>query len=382
VPSADDDSIPVPHDTFRVPRGALKWKTPYLTVLLLLAGAYGVLVLAGSLTPSLQTAASARAPLQLPLLAQLALGCAGLAALVWVLAHAVREVDKRPYVAIAPVFATFAGLVHAGLRVDLSALGMSSALIAFGVLAVALIGGALIARLDARSQQLGWGLIMAPWLVLLITLDLAKGDAPFTPPERGYAAGLLFSNLVLGAAGLASRALRTTLTPPILDARGGPTHHTVRARAMQPRGRSRLVWTALVMAALVYVALRAAWGSQTRVAPAAAKAPTARPVIEQLSTPAAPPAPQAVNAASQASDAAAPAQPEPTATASTPITPLTPAPLQAPAARAPAAPIRKAAPAPRKEASIPPSPAGLPAWGELANIKSSARSGAPKPARK
>jgi hypothetical protein len=214
VRAADDDSVPVPHDVFRLPRGALNWKTPYLFVLIGLGGVYGVLVLAGRLSPSLaallgEPATAASAPLRLPLFVQLASAFSGLAALVLVLARAVREVDKRPYVAIAPVLAVFAGLVHAGLRVDLAPLGASSALVAFSTLAVALIGGALTARDDVRARQLGWGLALAPWVLLLIVLDVAKGEAPFEPAERAYLAGLLGSSLLMGAAGVAARRLRS-----------------------------------------------------------------------------------------------------------------------------------------------------------------------------
>jgi len=164
VHAADDDSVPVPHDAFRVPRGVLKWKTPYLFALLVLGGGYGVLALAGRLTPALVAGAdaSSQGSLKLPLVAQIASVLAGLAALVLVLSRALREVDKRPYVAIAPVFAAFAGLVHAGLRVQMPALGSLGALVSFAALAVALLGGALILREDALSQRLGWGLVVAP----------------------------------------------------------------------------------------------------------------------------------------------------------------------------------------------------------------------------
>ncbi|HEX6244466.1 MAG TPA: hypothetical protein VFZ61_26290, partial [Polyangiales bacterium] len=296
--AADDDSIPVPHDAFRVPRGALKWKAPYRTALLLIGGAYALLVLTGRLTPDVPEEMAAREPLQLPLPAQLALGALGLAALVLVLSRAVREVDKRPYVAVAPVFATFAALVHAGLRVDLSPLGTSSALVAIAVLAVALIGGALVVRTDVHAQRLGWGLVITPWLLLMAALQLAKGGAAFTSSERAYALGLLCSSLVLGAAGLASRTLRSALTRVATSGAKHadelpnlPTHvvpapaagapaglwHALRARiAPLPRGRARLV-TALASAALIYFGLSAVWPSPApqarapaRVVPAAA----------------------------------------------------------------------------------------------------------------
>jgi hypothetical protein len=153
-------------------------------------------------------AGAANEPLRLPLFAQLASAFAGLAALVLVLSRAVREVDKRPYVAIAPVLAVFAGLVHAGLRVDLAPLGLSSALVAFGALSVALLGGALIVREEERTRWVGWGLVLAPCAWVLIVVDIAKGETALEPSERAYLAGLFVSTLLMGAAGVAARRLR------------------------------------------------------------------------------------------------------------------------------------------------------------------------------
>jgi hypothetical protein len=179
--------------------------------LIALGGVYGVLVMIGRLSPNMAALLSWPVngeTLKLPLLAQLASAFAGLAALVLVLSRAVREVDKRPYVAIAPVLAVFAALVHAGLRVDLSALGLSSALVAFGALAVSLLGGALIVREEERAQWIGWGLVLAPSAWLVIVVSIAKGSAPFEPSERAYMAGLFVSTLLMGAAGAAARRLR------------------------------------------------------------------------------------------------------------------------------------------------------------------------------
>ncbi len=211
--AADDDSVPVPQDAFRFPSGSLNWRTPFLFALIGLGGLYGLLVLIGRLSPSLlgRPESAVAEPLQLPLLVQLASAFAGLAALVLVLTRAVREVDKRPYVAIAPVLAVFAALVHAGLRVDLSQLGLSSALVAFGTLSVALLGGALIVRDEERLRWIGWGLVLAPCAWLSIVLYIAKGEAPFEPSERAYLAGLFVSSMLMGGAGVAARKLRAEL---------------------------------------------------------------------------------------------------------------------------------------------------------------------------
>jgi hypothetical protein len=316
VHAADDDSIPVPHDAFRVPRGMLKWKKPYLFTLLVLGGGYGALALAHRVTPTLRSGATANstALLQLPLLAQVACALVGLAALVFVLSRAVREVDKRPYVAIAPVFAAFAGLVHAGVHAPLAALGAFSALVAYTALAVALLGGAFILRDDEHSQHLGWGLVVVPSLLILLLVIMAKGELALDASERGWLVGLMLSSLVLGAAGVVSRALRNALpthaarsTPAawseeLVDAKTtispapratGLRFDTVRMQApwlLQRWRPTRMQLAAIAggVALLSYVGVRG--GQRSAEAPPvsapAFSAPTPAPVIEQLDKPA------------------------------------------------------------------------------------------------
>lgn len=327
--AADDDSVPVPHDAFRMPRGVLNWRTPFLFLLIALGGVYGVLVMIGRLSPNMASLFSWPAngeTLQLPLIAQLASAFAGLAALVLVLSRAVREVDRRPYVAIAPVLAVFAALVHAGLRVDLSALGLSSALVAFAALSVSLLGGALIVREEERTQWVGWGLVLAPCAWLVIVVNIAKGSAPFEPSERAYMAGLFVSTLLMGVAGVAARRLRagfervdsdellssddfarvrpeareqsrddiseqvTIVAPAFRRPQTRTTRLTMRA-ARDPswRGSSNRARTAVMLCAVAVVAYLAVGGlrgggptTQTGDQPMAA-APSGPPVVEQLS---------------------------------------------------------------------------------------------------
>jgi hypothetical protein len=317
VHAADDDSVPVPQDAFRFPSGAVKWRTPFLVILIGLGGLYGLLVLIGRLSPSLlgrPESASAEA-LQLPLLVQLSSAFAGLAALVLVLTRAVREVDKRPYVAIAPVLAVFAALVHAGLRVDLSQLGMSSALVAFGALAVALLGGALIVRDEERLRWIGWGLVLAPCAWLAIVLDIVKGQAPFESSERAYLAGLFVSTLLMGGAGVAARKLRAELlrdaAPPRMNLAALPARRELSqavtmvapafrqpmsrdtARLAMPAparsgaGRARTAAMLLVVAIATYLTvggLRRGGNDAPADAARAAMVPAGPPVVEQLNS--------------------------------------------------------------------------------------------------
>jgi hypothetical protein len=208
-----------------------------LFFLIALGGAYGLLLLAGRWSPSFASllpwsAIGMNEQLKLPLFAQLASLFAGLAALVLVLSRAVREVDTRPYLAVAPVIAVFAGLVHAGLRVDLSASGLSGAQVAFAALAVALLGGTLITRDDNRAQLFGWTLVFAPGALVLLVLTLAKApEAALEPAERAYLVGLFVSTALLGGAGAAARTLRARSTLFSYADPVASTHLSTRAAA-------------------------------------------------------------------------------------------------------------------------------------------------------
>lgn len=393
--AADDDSIPVPHDAFRMPRGVLHWKAPYLFALLALGGGYGVLMLA-----SRGNAPSAEhEPLQLPLLVQIALVLVGLAALVSVLSRAVREVDKRPFVAIAPVFAAFSGLVQAGAHTPMAVLGRHSASVAYAALAIALLGGALVLRDEGRLRRLGWGLVLAPSVLITCVVCSAKGLA-LSGEERAWLTGLMLGSATLGAAGVVSRQLRNALSlrdgarsaardqawsDTLADAAttiapapraSGFRADTVRmfAARLQTAWRPtrwQLVISACTIALATYLGVRAV--RRTKPAPVtitvpAAAAPAPTPVIEQLSKPGAALFAESTNKLREPSaalrranhdehDARLTHPPARVAPASTRI--ARPAPQSATKPARPTASI----------SSAPVSPAGLPAWGDVASAK-------------
>ncbi len=138
----------------------------------------------------------------------------GAAALVLVLAQLVRDVETRPYISIAPVLAVFSGFLLASLRVKLPLEGLASEHAGMFALALALIGGALIAREPLSARFLGWALVLsAPGLlVYVVALPKGQGDllaalSRLDPQLRMFLGLLSLSSMALGFVGAVARAL-------------------------------------------------------------------------------------------------------------------------------------------------------------------------------
>jgi hypothetical protein len=299
---ADDDESPRGS-------GARRWNALPL-LLIAIGGAYGALIVAARLSP--QFAASfpwhllgMKGP-DLPFMAQLATAFAGLAGLVMVLSRAVREVDKHPYASIAPVLAVFSGLLHTGLRVDLSAWGLSSTQLTVLVLALALLGGALVGNERLSARLFGWTLVIAP-AALVVALVAGVGPPGAAAPPAVQASEQLFlvllvgSALLLGVAGAVARRLlgqAGAMHGGGLDGSGWagselgaelPVEYPGRRRAGSWnrgfRRSAQVTAVVLAVAAGAYVAVdRLKHGAAPSEAssPAFASSPVGAPVVEQL----------------------------------------------------------------------------------------------------
>jgi hypothetical protein len=128
----------------------------------------------------------------------------GAAALVYIVARQVRDVELHPYASIAPVLAVFSGIVLSGLRVQLPFPGLSGAELGLAGLSLALTGGALAGRPEPSARALGWALAAAPTLALICALSATRGDGdPLAmlraadPLLRAYLVLLAVSSLAL-----------------------------------------------------------------------------------------------------------------------------------------------------------------------------------------
>ncbi|MET0283737.1 MAG: hypothetical protein ABW352_04685 [Polyangiales bacterium] len=132
----------------------------------------------------------------------------GAAALIFVVARLVRDVDVHPYASIAPVLAVFSGLVLASIRADLPFPTVGGPQLGLAGLTLALVGGALVGRAELGARMLGWALAALPTFALMLALTAARGDGdPVTmfravdAPLRAYVALLAVSSLALGLVG-------------------------------------------------------------------------------------------------------------------------------------------------------------------------------------
>jgi hypothetical protein len=297
---ADDES---PH----ISRGERR-SNALLLLLIAVGGAYGALIVAARLSP--QIAASVpwhmlgmNGP-ELPFVAQVASALAGLAALVMVLSRAVREVDKHPYASIAPVLAVFSGLLHSGLRVDLSAWGLSGTQLAVLVLALALLGGVLVGNGRLGVRLFGWALVVVPpALVVVMVAGRPPSGATSAPSALGMSSEHLFlvllvgSSLLLGVAGLVARRLvghARGAQPGDLDTLGWtgsdlnadmPVEYPGRRRFASGSGFTRSMQVSaavVVVAAGAYVAVDRLKHGASESSAGFASSPVGAPVIEQL----------------------------------------------------------------------------------------------------
>jgi hypothetical protein len=209
-------------------------KRPLPWSLLLLGAGYFMLV-AGPLWASppsllawLRASVSGAAWLPAPAAGGLAL--LGAAALIFVVARLVRDVEERPYGSIAPVLAVFSGFVLSSVRPELSLPGVTAQQLAVLVLVLALLGGALLQRAGAGERALGVLLALLPSLALLFALTAVHGARdPIALLQQG-APGLrtylsLLSISALALAGVGASAQRLTRAPSQragLDAYGEP----------------------------------------------------------------------------------------------------------------------------------------------------------------
>jgi len=138
----------------------------------------------------------------------------GAAALIFVVARLVRDVEQRPYASIAPVLAVFSGLVLTSTRTDLPLPNVGAPQLGILVLALGLLGGVLIGRDSVTERALGWALAVAPSIALFLVLTAAmhKSD-PLTMLRsadsslRTYLMLLSVSSLSLGLVGSVARNL-------------------------------------------------------------------------------------------------------------------------------------------------------------------------------
>ncbi|MDB4975390.1 MAG: hypothetical protein JWN48_3731, partial [Myxococcaceae bacterium] len=186
--------------------------------LLLLGSGYFLLV-AGPLLTSRFAAlrwardlVSGRAWLPAPAAAGTAL--LGAAALIYVVARLVRDVEQRPYASIAPVLAVFSGFVLTSTRTELPLPGIGAAQLGIIVLALALLGGVLICRNSGGERALGWFLSVLPSLAVTSVVTAALGHAdPISmlrsvdPTMRTYLMLLGVSSLSLALVGAVARNL-------------------------------------------------------------------------------------------------------------------------------------------------------------------------------
>ncbi|HVZ30998.1 MAG TPA: hypothetical protein VG963_01145, partial [Polyangiaceae bacterium] len=150
---------------------------------------------------------------QLPPAASIAIAGLGGVALALVLARLVRGVERQPYASIAPVLAVLFGLLHLSLRIELPLAGFPSAHVSGFVIALALLGGALVARASGTARLLGWTLVIVPSALVFAVVTTAQGQgspaslSALNSPVRVSLGLLAGSALLLGLAGVFARWL-------------------------------------------------------------------------------------------------------------------------------------------------------------------------------
>ena len=205
-----DDDSPMPGRARR--SRSLPWS------LLLLGIGYFALVAGPLLTSRIaalrwvQDLATGRAWLPAPAATGMAL--LGATALIFVIARLVRDVEQRPYGAIAPVLAVFSGFVLTSMRTQLPLPSVGAAELGILVLTLGVLGGALIGRDSWGERALGWVLALVPPIAVMSALTAVLGHAnPLTmlsgadPALRMYVLMLGASSLCLGLVGAVGRNL-------------------------------------------------------------------------------------------------------------------------------------------------------------------------------
>lgn len=139
----------------------------------------------------------------------------GGAAMIAVISRLVRDVELRPYAALAPVLAVFAGFVLWGLRAQLPLQGVAAEYVGVFALALSVAGGGLIGQPTAAARVVGWLLaLFAPTTLLLMLWgssgqgQLSNAIASFPQPVKVYLMLLGAAAFTLAVLGEVARALR------------------------------------------------------------------------------------------------------------------------------------------------------------------------------
>ncbi|MEY4515406.1 MAG: hypothetical protein RLZZ450_7528 [Pseudomonadota bacterium] len=150
----------------------------------------------------------------LPAPAAAGLALLGAAALIFVIARLVRDVEQQPYASIAPVLAVFSGFILTSTRAELGLPGLGSSQLGLVALTLALLGGVLIGRDSLSERALGWVLATMPTLALVLMISALHGERnPIKMFQRvpaalcTYLLLLIVSCLAMAAVGTVARRL-------------------------------------------------------------------------------------------------------------------------------------------------------------------------------
>jgi hypothetical protein len=160
----------------------------------------------------------------LPAAAASGFAVGGAAALLYVLARLVRDIERQPYACLAPVLAVFTAFVLAGVRVDLPLFQDTAGSIPLGsehfaalAMAIVVLGGGLVQQRGLFFGLLGVVISLAPAAMLIgVVASDMKGFSEaavleLDPRLRLFTVLLTASTLILIATALASRALVSRL---------------------------------------------------------------------------------------------------------------------------------------------------------------------------
>jgi hypothetical protein len=184
--------------------------------LLLLGASFVLLVLGPSILARFQSSAEAMpAGNYITIAAASGVALGGGAAMIAVISRLVGDVELRPYAALAPVLAVFAGFVLWGLRAQLPLQGVAAEYVGVFALALSVAGGGLIGQPSAAARIVGWLLaLFAPTTLLLMVWGgsgqalLGNAIASFPQPLKVYLMLLGAVAFTLAVLGEVARALR------------------------------------------------------------------------------------------------------------------------------------------------------------------------------
>lgn len=149
----------------------------------------------------------------LPTAASAGIALLGAAAMVLVLAQLVRDVERNPYGAIAPVLAVFSAYLLTSVRAQLPLPAWAGEHLGLFVLTLALVGGALIGREPFVARLFGWALAILPFGACAAMVVARRQGEPLEAvltidgSLRTYLTLLGLSSFALAFAGTVSRSL-------------------------------------------------------------------------------------------------------------------------------------------------------------------------------